>query len=162
LGELLEADLTLTNLSSTTYRFGGLMEAGPCGDAVYLDVVGGGKPQYVLPVSEIQPSCPFLMSTLAPGASATLHQFTPLSNTGDVTLQSGAYVLQTVTGPDGSQNTTSGHSPLDGLWPSLHISVAATAPVDRQITLQRQGNLLQINAPLSALAHLYYIYNVTC
>jgi hypothetical protein len=161
LGELLEADLTLSNESLSTYSLGGLLVAGPCGDAVYLNMVGGSKPQYVLPVADSH-SCPFLMSTLKPGESATLHQFMPLSSSGDVTLESGADFLQTVTGPDGSQTVTSGHSPLDGLWPSLHLSVAATAPLDRQITLQREGTLVQINAPLAALAHLYYIYNVTC
>jgi len=161
LGELLEADLSLTNNSSTTYTLGGPKVAGPCGAAVYLGITGASRPQYVLPVDD-KISCPSLMSQLTPGETITLHEFLPVSNTGQVTLQSGAVFMQTVTGPDGSRSITPGHSPLDGLWPSITIAVAAATPSDRQITLQREGTQVQIDAPAAALAHLYYMYNVSC
>jgi hypothetical protein len=35
-------------------------------------------------------------------------------------------------------------------------------PADRHLTLQREGTQVQINAPRTARAHLYYIYTVTC
>lgn len=164
LGELLVADLSLRNDSRTTYALAGPSMAGGCGAAVVLEITGGrsgGGPQYVLPVADTH-SCPFITSTLTPGETMRLHEFLPVSNSGEVTLQSGARFLQTVTGSDGSQSITSAHSPLDGLWPALKIAVAATTPADRQITVQREGTRIQIHAPLAARAHLYYLYTVTC
>ncbi len=164
LGELLAANLSLRNDSRTTYMLAGPSVAGTCGAAVFLNISGGssdGWPQFTLPVANAT-SCPFITSKLIPGETMTLHEFLPVSNSGEVTLESGAHFLQTVVGPDGSQSITSAHSPLDGLWPSLTISVAAATPADRQITLQREGTQVQINAPQVARAHLYHIYTVTC
>ena len=164
LGELLAAELSLRNDSRTSYTLAGPSMAGGCGAAVFLEMTGGrsgGGPQYVLPVADTH-SCPFITSRLTPGETMTLDEFLPVSSSGEVTLQSGARFLQTVTGPDGSQSITSAHSPLDGLWPSLKVSVAATTPSGRQITVQREGTLVQIHAPLAARAHLHYLYTVTC
>ena len=161
LGELLEADLSLTNDSLTTYTLGGPKVAGPCGAAVYLDMTGTSTPQYELPVADTH-SCPFMMSQLTPGETITLHEFLPVSNSGTVTLQSGASFFQFVAGPDGGGSITPAHSPLDGLWPSITISVAAATPPGRQITLQMEGTQVQINAPPAALTHLFYIYTVAC
>src|SRR5262249_53915254 len=54
------------------------------------------------------------------------------------------------------------HNPLDGHWPSLTLSVAPVAPVDRQITLQRTGTTVHVQAPLSARSSLYYIDTLKC
>jgi hypothetical protein len=164
LGELLVADLSLRNDSRTSYTLAGPSHAGGCGAAVFLEMTGSGsdtEAQYVLPVADSH-SCPFLTSTLTPGATLTFHEFLPVSKSGEVTLQSGARFLQTVTDPDGSRSITSAHSPLDGLWPALKVSVAATTPPGRQITVQREGNQVQIHAPLAAQAYLHYLYTVSC
>lgn len=164
LGELLAANLSLRNNSRSTYTLAGPSVAGACGAAVFVTITGAsgdGRPQYVLPVVTVH-SCPFMTSKLAPGETIALHEFLPVSNSGEVTLQASARFLQSVTGPDGSQSITSAHSPLDGLWPSLKVSVDAATPLDRQITLQREGTQVQINAPRAARSHLYYIYTVTC
>jgi hypothetical protein len=160
LGELLKADLSLTNDSGTTYTLQGPSVAGPCGAAVYVYISDARSPQYQLPVDDMH-SCPLMMSQLTPGQTITLHEFLPLSNSGTVTLQSGANFLKTIAGPDGSKSMTNGPSPLDGRWPSLTIAAAATPPLDREITLQREGTQVQIDAP-TALAQLFYIYTVTC
>jgi hypothetical protein len=115
----------------------------------------------VLPVGTTPP-CPSLTSNLTPGETITLHEFLPISNSGEVTVESGARFLRTFTDSDGIQVTTNGPSPLDGHWPSINLSVAAATPADRQLTVQREGALVRINAPPAALAHLYYIYTVTC
>jgi hypothetical protein len=70
--------------------------------------------------------------------------------------------LQTRTVPDGGHVITPAHSPLDGHWPSLTLSVAPAAPVDRRITLQGTGATLQVQAPLSAISSLYDIYSLKC
>ncbi|HKV84676.1 MAG TPA: hypothetical protein VJN88_08975, partial [Ktedonobacterales bacterium] len=161
LGELLVADLSLANDSHTTYTLGGPKIAGPCGAAVSAYLTGDNGPQRPLGVA-VEHSCPFITSTLGPGQKMTLHEFLNVSTSGDVTLETGANFLQTVTGPGGSQATTSGSSPLDGLWPTIAMQVAAATPANRQITLRREGAQVRISAPAAALTHLYYIYTVDC
>jgi hypothetical protein len=161
LGELLVADLSLTNHSFSTVTLAGTSEDGPCGDALYLNATGGTGPTYTLPVDVIHP-CPFSMTQVTPGETLTLNQFFPVPNSGDVTLELGADFLQTSVGPDGVQSTTNGSSPLDGHWPSITISVSPSAPLDRRISLLSEGAQVWINGPAAALAHLYYIYTVTC
>jgi hypothetical protein len=135
LGELLGADLSLRNDSRTTYTLAGPSVAGGCGVAVSLDLTGGRRPQYTVPVVTFHP-CPLMTSTLAPGATMRHHEFLPLSNSGQVTLESGADFVQTIAGPAGSQHVTPGNSLLDGKWPALILSVAAATPVDRRLSLQ--------------------------
>lgn len=161
LGELLEADLSLTNHSHAVYTLGGPKEAGPCGGAVMVNLTGGAAPEYRLPVAT-EHSCPFITSKLAPGETIILHQFLPISNSGEVTLTSGANFLQATTGPGGIQTTTNGSSPLDGLWPTLKLQVAAATPPNRQITLQREGTQVRITAPAAAQGRLLYLYTVDC
>ena len=147
LGELLEVDFSLRNDSHTTYTLDGPRVSGPCG-AVFLHMSGGATPQYLLPVAQTPFNLPCNLDPplqLTPGATITGHEFLPVSNTGTLTLQSG-----------------SAPSPLDGLWPSITLSVAAATPSDRHISLQLEGTQVQIAAPAAALAHLYYIYTVTC
>ena len=55
-----------------------------------------------------------------------------------------------------------GHSPLDGQWPSLTLSVAPVAPLDQRITLQQTGATVHVQTPLSARSSLYYIYTLGC
>jgi hypothetical protein len=161
LGELLQVDLSLANSSRTTYTLGGSSVAGPCGGAVYVNTSGGTGPHYTLPVSQ-DGYCPFLPTVFKPGQTLTLHQLLPLPSSGEVTLQSGADFFQSQVGPDGGQEMVPGHSPLDGYWPSLTISVAQVAPVDRRITLQHTGTTVQVSAPLAARTHLYDTYNLGC
>ncbi len=161
LGQLLEADLSLTNDSFTTSMLRGSKVANPCGAVAFVYMAGDLQPQYVLPVASTH-RCPGFTSNLTPGETVTLHEFLPISSSGEVTLESGARFLQTFTDSDGIQNITNGPSPLDGHWPSIKLSVAAATPADRQLAVQREGALVRINAPPAALAHLYYIYTVTC
>jgi hypothetical protein len=167
LGELLAANLSLRNDSHITYTLVGPSSfadpavEGLCGTAVFVTMSGGGGPQYVSPLGDV-PTCPWGDFTLAPGQTMTFHEFMPVTNSGEVTLQVGAGLTQAVTGSDGSQTITAGHSPLDGRWPSITIAVAAATPADRQISLQRSGTQVRIAAPAAALAHLYSIYAVSC
>jgi hypothetical protein len=170
IGQLLAANLSLRNDSHTTYTLSGPSRLpdpwvdGICGTVIFLTISGGSGPQYVppVPLASAVPACPYGDFPLAPGQTLTVHKFVPVPNTGELTLQSGAYFTQTVTSPDGSHSIMAGHSPLDGRWPSITITVAATPPPDRQITLQRTGTQVQISAPTAARAHLYSIDAVTC
>jgi hypothetical protein len=161
LSELFVADMTLTNHTQTTFTLEGPSNSEPCGSALYLAMTGGTAPNYnILPVSAVH-SCPYMQTTFKPGDTLTFHQYTPLLSSGDITLTPGATFLQTQM-ENGVQVTSPGKSPLDGHWPSINIHVNSLVPIDRKITLQQEGTQVQINAPASARAHLYYIYNVAC
>ncbi len=158
LGELVVADVSLTNSSRTTYTL-----ADTCEGAVYVTISGGTGPHFSLPASQQFYSCPFIWTTLKPGQVLTYHHFLPLLSSGEVTLQPRAEFLQTHTGPDGGQEISpAGHSPLDGHWPSLTLSVAPAPLLDRQITLQHTGTTVHVLAPLSARSSLYYVYTLDC
>ena len=161
LSELFVADLWLTNHTQKTFSLAGPAFSGPCGAALYLGMTGGGAPEYNLSVSDDH-SCPAMQTPLQPGETLTFHQFTALSNSGDIILTPGASFLYSHIGPGGVQSITDGPGPLDGHWPSLKIHVASRVPSDRKISLKQEGTEVQINAPAPARAHLYYIYNVTC
>ena len=161
LGELLQVDLSLTNSSPTTYTLGGPAGPGICGGALHVNASGGTGPHYALPVWQHN-YCPSMTSVLKPGQTLTIHRFLPLPSTGQVTLQPGADFLQSQIGSGGVQQITPGHGPLDSLWPSLTLSVAQVAPVDRRITLQHMGTTVQISAPPAARAHLYDTYTLDC
>jgi hypothetical protein len=161
LGELLQVDLSLTNHSLTTYTLAGSAGSGLCGGAIEVTTSGGTGPHYALPVSQVVP-CPFESTALKPGETLTVHQLLPLPSSGEVTLQAGAEFLQSQTSLGGALDLAPSHSPLDGHWPSLTLSVAQTAPLDRQITLVPMGSTVQVSAPPSARANLYYTYNLDC
>ena len=158
LGELVAADLSLTNSSQTTYTLDD-----SCGDGLYATISGGTGPHFALPALQQFYSCPFISTPLKPGQVLTSRQLLPLSSSGEVILQSRAAFLRTYTGPDGEQvSGPAGHSPLDGQWPSLTLSVAPVAPLDQRITLQQTGATVHVQAPLSARSSLYYIYTLGC
>jgi hypothetical protein len=168
LGELLAANLSLRNDSHATYTLSGPSMItdpsvdGICGTVIFVTMSGGSGPQYEPPLAHV-PTCTEGDFPLVPGHTMTVHQFVPVTNAGEVTLQAGAsFLTQTVTGSDGSQSATPSQSPLDGRWPSIKIAVATATPSDRQITLQQKGTQVQVNAPAAARAHLYYIFAAAC
>jgi hypothetical protein len=160
LSELLVTDISLTNHTHTTFMLEGPPVANACGSALYITVTGGGAPHYTVPVEGI-PSCPAMQTRLEPDHTLTIHQYLPLTNSGQVTLTAGARFLITKLGPQGEE-TTIGSSPLDGHWPSIQINVTSQVPPDRMLSLQQQGSQVLINAPSAARRHLLYMYIVTC
>jgi hypothetical protein len=153
LGEMLAANLSLSNHSRTTYTLNGQLHSidSLCGAAVFVTMSGGsGGPQYELPNLDTPFGfeCGLSMAKLAPGQTATVQQFLPVTNTGKVTLQSGSNVT--------------GETPLDGLWPSITLSVAGETPSGRQISLQQERTQVQINTPRAALGHLYSLGSISC
>jgi hypothetical protein len=169
LGELVVADVSLTNSTAITYILDSgsyILDSG-CGGAVSVTISGGTAPHFSLPTSHFPNFCGgFGWTTLNPGQVLTYHYFLALPSSGEVTVQPGARFLQTHPGPDGVPEIgpliRAEHTPLDGHWPSLTLSVAPVAPVDRRITLQHTGTTVQIQAPLSARSSLYYRYTLEC
>ena len=137
--------------------------AGPCGDAVNLEAIGGISPHYRLPfAATVIPKCSPGMTTLLPGATVTLHELVPLTSSGQVTLEVQGDVLQTSEGPNGEQSGNWIPSPLEGHWPSLIISVVPTSPRRSPHLVAGRGNSSGSSAPPAARSHLYYTYTAAC
>jgi len=163
LGEMLGANLILSNHSFTPYTWQGSSVAGPCGAAINLEANGETAPFYSLPFAAMaSPHCAPGMTTLVPGATLTLHELVPLTSSGEVTLEPQGEVLQTSASPDGEQSNNWIPSPLQGHGPSLSITVIPGIPAARRISLQAEGTLVRISAPPAARHHLFYTYVAAC
>lgn len=162
LGELIEADSSLTNNSHTTYMMAGRTTANPCTQAIGVSTTGGEAPHVSPPPLGVI-SCPAITMQFQPGQTITIHQYIALTDSGTTTLTLGANFLtaETLNGQEG-ETITSGPDPLHGHWPSLRINVNPHVPSDRKLSFQLKGTLVIVNGPAQALSHLLYLYNVVC
>lgn len=164
LSELLVADITLTNHSHTTYQLQGVPKSSPCDQALWVNytLTGANTAHYSFPAYGNSMSCPFTMSLFKPGQAIAIRQYIALTDSGNILLSEEARFLVTKTTPNQGKSITDGPSPLDGKWPSLHITVASRVPSNRIITLHRLGSKVFVNAPVAARSHLLYQYAVNC
>lgn len=148
LSELLAVDLSITNHSHPTLMMHGWVGTGACFDtALFLRQTGGTSPHdalYTLPIPFIY-NCPVMGpgfgSTLAPGQTETVHLYTLLTSSGDVTLTGTASFYLSKTDYQGSPG------PLAGHFPTLAIHVASQIPTDRMLSFQPKGSQVVIQAP---------------
>ncbi|HEV2662551.1 MAG TPA: hypothetical protein VGU68_18245, partial [Ktedonobacteraceae bacterium] len=151
LSELLAATVTLNNHSNkSVFLQGSDAPLNSCAGAFSLTTSGGSEPHYNFPMNGAAISCPFSQTKLDPGETLTTQGFVPLTQSGLVTLLSGAKFLALTK----SEGTGPGHSQLDNHWPTIHINVAAKIPADRTVSLRQQGSQITIDAPVTARAHL--------
>ena len=171
LGEVLAADLSVTNHTHTTFLLMRSLFGNPCiRGGLGIVMTGGDSPHYTAP-SGLDPhlslanlnSCDHLggimQTQLEPGHTLTIHQYLVITSSGQVTLSAGGTFF-TIVGHDNA-----GHSgnyvvptagPLDGHWPLLRIDVASQVPPDRMLSLKRQGEQVSVTAPPDARSHLVY------
>jgi len=162
LSELLAVTVTFTNHSNKSVLLQGLdAPLNFCNGAFSLASTGGSEPHYNFSLDEVVMSCPDSQTKLDPGKSLMIHGYVPLTKSGLVMLTPGARFLP-VAKDHGMERISSGHSPLDGHWPTMHINVATKIPTDRTLSLQQQNSSVIINAPVSVSHNLVYYYVVTC
>lgn len=164
-GELVVARMTLANGTPASYILPGAPQANDCGQTIGAVMSGGVAPTYTLPtIGSVY--CPFYTSTLHSGQTWTINQFLPLTASGNVTLTAQSSFMITTTGADGTTYETGSSGPFTRGWPTLHLSVAPTAPAGRTISLhlssQSAPAVVTTTAPAAASAHLYNVYDVTC
>ncbi|GHO84902.1 hypothetical protein [Dictyobacter formicarum] len=160
LSELLEARLTLTNHNKTSVEVQGVLANAPCTGALGVAITGGSKPQYLIPSNNAFMSCPPMMSSLKPGQTVSILQDFPLTMSGSMTLAFAVRFIHLVKNKQDNQNIYTSFDPLGGHVPALHIVVAPKVPVDRLISLQWIGPLVNVEAPAAALGNFRYYY--TC
>jgi hypothetical protein len=162
LSEMLAADISLTNHSTTTYYVGIPFAADPCGYTSDITVTGGGAPYYQIPISTDH-SCPAGTSgrALKPGQTITTRKYLPLTASGHLTLTAETtFLIKKV--DNGFDFYTSVSSPLDGHWPTAHITVNSSIPADRQLSFKIQGTRVTVTAPQGVQLPLLYLYGVSC
>lgn len=106
-------------------------------------------------------SCPPGLSTLAAGRSLTVHGYIPVTKSGTVTINAQVRIHTVIKNQNGTQGTwqisiSSGH----GLATS--ITMSPQIPSDRLILLDRQGEDILVNAPVSIRSRLLFFYTVSC
>jgi hypothetical protein len=178
LGELLTADLSVTNHTHTTFLMMRTFYGNPCDRGLGIMLTGGNSPHYTAPSGLQYPmsithlnSCDPMMlglsmqTQLEPGHTITIHQYLVITSSGHVTLSAGGTFF-TMVGHDNAGHIgnfivpTSG--PLDGHWPLLRVDVASRVPPDRMLSLKRQREQVFVTAPLDARRHLVYESTVKC
>jgi hypothetical protein len=152
LSELVSVDVSLTNHTHVPFRLGGSgkPDTSCFSSALSVQITGGSAPTYTLPTLDIACPLPMFLTTLAPGQALTIHQYLPVTKSGEVTIMMG--------GMGGPHQT----SPLDGHWPSLHIHVNVQVPANRVLSLQDKGTQVMIQAPPAARTHLLYRETISC
>ncbi|BCL81719.1 hypothetical protein ccbrp13_41840 [Ktedonobacteria bacterium brp13] len=153
LSELLEVRLTLTNHNKTSFEVDGVLANVPCTGALGVAVTGGSKPQYLMPINNAFMSCPPAMSSLNPGQTVSILQDFPLTMSGSMTLAFAVKFTHLI-----KKNTYTDFDPLGGHAPALHIVVVPKIPIDRVLSLQWIGPLVNINAPADAHTNFRYYY----
>jgi hypothetical protein len=165
LGELLEANLSLTNHTKTTLTMNGSLRDGICvgsfsvhSTVLFVNSTGGNNPQYTIPVLAGRPmamSCPSFNMQFKPEQTVKISQDVPLMKSGNVTLTMGARFYHNQSDSNG-QVISSVFDPFVGHWPTLQLTVASHLPSDRVISLQGHGTHVSINAPASVRSNLRY------
>jgi hypothetical protein len=166
LGELLEANLSLTNHTQTTLIINGFLRGGMCmyspsvqSTVLFVNSTGGNNPQYTIPGLTDHPMnmrCPLSTVQLKPGQTIKVSQDVPLVKSGNVELAMGARFYHKQS--DNNGQVTSMFDPLAGHWPTFQLAVVSHPPSDRVISLQWHGTQVNINAPAPARSNLRYFF----
>ncbi|HEV2583226.1 MAG TPA: hypothetical protein VGT44_20360, partial [Ktedonobacteraceae bacterium] len=173
LGEMLVADLSLTNYAETTY----LLQGWP--SVPGFETQAACHPPFAVHVTGGSPTDPAIGNAIAylancwdgpgsngtvqvqPGQTINFHQVIALTSSGNVTLSVQGVFQQAVLETNGV-NIVNGTGPLDGHWPALHITVASQSPPARVISLQRDGLQVRVVAPPALNNQMLYWPTTSC
>src|SRR5262249_51241311 len=89
-------------------------------------------------------------------------QFTPLTQSGRVTLSAHATFYTIVSSAPGGIVSTGGVGPFTQGWPAVTLQIEPQVPANRTIALAAANGRLTIAALPGTRAHLYYLSLVTC
>jgi len=159
LSELLPVDVSFTNHTQRPAGLDGSLRivnksiANACfPSALLVQITQGGDPSYTFPQLDAACAQPYYVTEVEPGQTLTIHQYVPLTKSGDVTLTRGG-VLPDDTG-----------DPLDRQWPTVHLQVQVNpqVPQDRVLSLRDQEGQVTISVPAGAKTHLLSMQSITC
>jgi hypothetical protein len=164
LSEMLGIDLTLTNQSQNVVYAGIPFKGSTCGYVSGIVITGGHGPMYQLPISLVHPcpsSYPGNLIPVQPGKSITVHTYEPLLSSGALTVTAQIGLAQRTKNPTpGSFQFQSIDVFNDG--PTTHIQVSSTIPDDRQLSLQQDGDTVNITGSQTAQSDVVYAFGLSC
>lgn len=168
LSEFLEADLSITNHTRTTHSLfspGGL----PCNWPLKIAIEGGGSPHVTdiwpnwagLLTREALRSCnwpSFMLSSsvgirLLAAQTRTFKQYVQLTSSGHVTLTAHVAFTKATNWVGLSDSHTIS---TEALLASLHLSVSARIPSDRNLSFKEKNMQAIVYVPPAARGHLLY------
>lgn len=164
LSEMLGIELTLTNQSQNVIYAGTPFKGSACGYFSGIVITGGHGPTYQLPIS-FDHSCPPGLSRgilLQPGKSITVHTYEPLLSSGALTVTAQIGLLQRTKNPAPGAFQFQPIDVFNEDWPATHIQVSSTIPDDRQLSLQQDGDKVNITGPQAAQSDVVYAYGLGC
>ncbi len=159
LGELLPIDVSFTNHTQRPAGLGGSVRivnngtANSCfPSALLVRVTKGSNPSYSMPELDVACTQPYIVTEVQPGRTITIHEYVPLTKSGEVTLTRG------ILPPDYIGD------PLDRRWPTVHMQVHVNPQVsqDRILSLLNHQGQVIISVPAGVKVHLLYMQSITC
>jgi hypothetical protein len=160
LSELLPVDVSFTNHTQRPAGLDGSLEiannsiANACfPSALLVQVTKGSNPSYTLPELDFACAQPYFVTEVEPSQTITIHQYIPLTKSGEVTLTRGL-----------PPSDRTGGDPLDRQWPTVHMQVQVNpqVPQGRALSLQNQKGQALLIVPAGAKTHLLYMQSLTC
>ncbi|GHO68172.1 hypothetical protein KSC_070640 [Ktedonobacter sp. SOSP1-52] len=155
--EMLEVNITLTNHTSKTQWVSSPFGINSCGYATGVYMQENLKPAFELPPTVH--SCPLGARRplqLLPKKTLSIQKYFVLQWSGTITLTSDITFLE----PNKDQWYQPVKSPLEGHWPTLHLTVASQVPQNRQLSAHVENTHITVDAP--AQTNLQYLYGVSC
>lgn len=159
LSELLPIDVLFTNHTQSMVGLGGSLRiannsvANPCfPPELLVQVTKGDSPSYLFPTLSVACAQPYIVTEVEPGQTVTIHQYAPLTESGEVVLTRGELLPGRFA------------DPLNRRWPTVHMQVQVNPQVlqDRALSLLSQDGQVIISGPAVAKAHLLYMQSITC
>lgn len=168
LGEFTVAQLTLTNGGTQTYLISGSVTSANFDQALYISQTGSG-PTYTLPLPDGPRSYPPpAPQSFAPGQWWTETVYLPITVSGNATLTAKVPFTTQTTDANGTAIHCCTDGPFVGHLPTLHLTIAPTAPADRILTLSTGKQLgigastVTVTGPAAAMSQLYYLEDASC
>lgn len=152
LGELIEADMSITNHTRLTALVGSM----PC-HPLYVIMEGGTAPHVTQPTPSFM-HCSSGTRVKA-GQTFTTTQYLVLTSSGKITLKFGGDV-ETV---DSEFYTVTDYTrAFIAQAPSIQVTVQPQVPSDRVISFKLAGTQVTVHGPTYAQTHLLYMYSISC
>ena len=153
LSELVSVDVGLTNHTGRPLLLPGSNKPDSVcfSSALSVQITAGSAPTYTAPKLDMGCLLYLLTTTLGSGQTLTMHDFLPVTKSGEVTITMGGKLGY----PDRGD-------PLAGHWPSVSMQVALKVPSNRALSLRNQGAQVIVQAPPAARAHLVYLESISC
>jgi hypothetical protein len=163
LSEMLAADIMLTNHTQKPFFVGLPFVKSICGYSSGVAIIGGNKPDYIIPIPTDHRCHADSNNTnaLEPGQTLTVHKYLPLTSSGKQTLTAET-TFYSISGSGQNSIASRISHPLAEHWPTVQIDVKPDIPSNRKLTFQLKGTQATVQSSVGVPSHLVYLYGISC